>query len=116
MSRLITLYPATWRQRYEDEFLVLLEARPPSLRDRIDIVLAAVDAHRGGGRPSDRVVDPFWRAVLAGFACFLGAIAVGANGPVHRDTFGVYRDIAGSPEAVFDFLTDTGAFRSSTRR
>jgi hypothetical protein len=92
VSRLITLYPATWRHRYEDEFLDLLEIRPPSIRDRVDIVLGALDAHRGGARRSDRIVDPYWRAVLAGFACFLGAIAVGANGPVHRDAFGEYRD------------------------
>ncbi len=41
---LLRLYPAAWRARYGDEFLDLLEARPPSLRDRFDVVVGAVDA------------------------------------------------------------------------
>lgn len=44
MTGLIRLYPRTWRDRYEPEFLALLEARPPSVRDRLDIVRGAVDA------------------------------------------------------------------------
>ncbi len=41
---LLRLYPAAWRERYGDEFAELLLARPPRLRDRVDIVLGAVDA------------------------------------------------------------------------
>jgi hypothetical protein len=44
MSRLVGLYPRTWRARYGDEFAELLAARPPSLRDRLDIVIGALDA------------------------------------------------------------------------
>src|SRR4029077_17181152 len=44
MSALIRLYPRAWRERYEDEFLALLEARPPTFGDRLDIVRAALDA------------------------------------------------------------------------
>jgi hypothetical protein len=44
MSRLLALYPPAWRARYGDEFAELLDARPPSLRDRLDIVIGAVDA------------------------------------------------------------------------
>lgn len=44
MSALIRLYPRQWRDRYEVEFLGILEARPPSGRDRLDIVFGAVDA------------------------------------------------------------------------
>jgi hypothetical protein len=44
MPFLLRLYPSRWRARYGDEFLELLEARPPSLRDRVDIVVGAVDA------------------------------------------------------------------------
>ena len=44
MSALIRLYPRAWRERYEDEFLALLEARPPTIGDRFDIVRAALDA------------------------------------------------------------------------
>jgi hypothetical protein len=41
---LLRLYPAAWRARYGDEFAELLAARPPSVRDRADIVFGAVDA------------------------------------------------------------------------
>ena len=45
MSRLVHLYPRTWRDRYEAELLDLLEQRPMSLRDAIDLVRGALDAH-----------------------------------------------------------------------
>lgn len=44
MSALIRLYPAPWRARYGAEFEALLADRAPSLRDRLDIVLGALDA------------------------------------------------------------------------
>jgi hypothetical protein len=47
MSRtnwLLLLYPAAWRARYGAEFTELLLARPPSVRDRLDILRGAVDA------------------------------------------------------------------------
>jgi MFS family permease len=44
VSRLLGLYPQAWRARYGDEFAELLAARPPSLRDRLDIVVGAIDA------------------------------------------------------------------------
>ena len=44
MTTLVRLYPRRWRDRYETEFLGLLEMRPPSARDRVDILLGALDA------------------------------------------------------------------------
>jgi hypothetical protein len=44
MTALMRLYPRAWRERYETEFIGILEARPPSGRDRLDIVRGAVDA------------------------------------------------------------------------
>lgn len=44
MSRIVRLYPAAWRERYEAEFLSLLDERPPTLLDRLDVVRGAVDA------------------------------------------------------------------------
>lgn len=41
---LLRLYPAVWRARYGEEFAELLAARPPGLRDRLDILRGAVDA------------------------------------------------------------------------
>lgn len=44
MNRLIELYPRAWRDRYEVEFLGVMEARKSSLADRVDVVRGAVDA------------------------------------------------------------------------
>ena len=43
---LLRLYPETWRSRYGAEFADLLAARPPSRRDRLDIVRGAIDARK----------------------------------------------------------------------
>lgn len=45
MTALVRLYPRAWRDRYEDEFLAVLDDRPPRLLDRLDILLGALDAH-----------------------------------------------------------------------
>jgi hypothetical protein len=45
MSWLLRLYPAGWRERYETEFLVVLEARPAGPRGWLDVVVGAIDAH-----------------------------------------------------------------------
>ena len=41
---LVRLYPAGWRERYEDEFVAMLEDARPSLTDYADILLGALDA------------------------------------------------------------------------
>ena len=41
---LLRLYPERWRARYGEEFTELILARPPSPRDRLDILRGAVDA------------------------------------------------------------------------
>lgn len=51
MTALVRLYPRRWRDRYETEFLGLLEARPPSTRDRVDILFGALDARLHGEVP-----------------------------------------------------------------
>ena len=45
MSRLVRLYPAAWRARYESECQALLADRPPGLGDVVDTIRGAVDAH-----------------------------------------------------------------------
>jgi hypothetical protein len=42
--RLVFLYPRVWRERYEEEFLALLEEKPASAKDVIDVVFGALDA------------------------------------------------------------------------
>jgi hypothetical protein len=72
MSRLVRLYPGPWRDRYEEEFLALLEDRPPTARDMLDTILGALDAHlhpQGEGAPQP------WTHRLPGlFAVIAGAM------------------------------------------
>lgn len=42
---LVRLYPKVWRNRYEEEFLALLEQQPLSFPDGIDLFLGVLDAH-----------------------------------------------------------------------
>ncbi len=48
MSRLIgwlvRAYPRAWRERYEEEFVAMLEQGPVSIRDLFDVTLGVVDA------------------------------------------------------------------------
>ncbi|HET7725956.1 MAG TPA: hypothetical protein VFK54_01400 [Candidatus Limnocylindrales bacterium] len=93
MSRLLRLYPASWRDRYGDELLDLLAARPPSVLDSIDIVRGALDARlhpqllRERGAGDRRFVAPLLGGVLLGVAWLIAL-----NGPVQSDEFGTYRD------------------------
>ena len=41
---MVRLYPRAWRDRYEEEFVAMLEQGPMSIRDLFDITLGAVDA------------------------------------------------------------------------
>jgi hypothetical protein len=55
-SLLVRLYPASWRDRYGDEFESLLEERPLGPFDVADILLSAFDAHLrrvGSAAPGD---------------------------------------------------------------
>lgn len=44
MRRLIGLYPRAWRERYAAEFEDLLDDRPATFRDQLDIAAGALDA------------------------------------------------------------------------
>jgi hypothetical protein len=43
-KRLIRLYPRAWRDRYEEEFVALLEESPTSVGDVFDVARGATDA------------------------------------------------------------------------
>ncbi len=118
MSRLVRLYPAAWRERYEAEFIELLAARRPSVADRIDVVRSALDAHLhpqvhhpGEFRPPDlaendrRVARRLGFGTLAGAALWVVAWIVALLGPVRYDDDGAYRDGA----AAFPFLLGAAA-------
>lgn len=106
MSRLVRLYPATWRARYEAEFVELLATRPPGLLERIDVVRGAVDAHvhpqihhanevqSPSPLPEDelRLTRRLGFGALAGAALWIVAWVVSLLGPVRYDDQGAYRD------------------------
>ncbi len=43
-SAILRLYPRAWRDRYRDELLALLEERPATLFDSLDLISGAIDA------------------------------------------------------------------------
>lgn len=97
MRGLISLYPRAWRERYGDEFLALLAERPPSPRDRLDIVRSAVDAHLFPQLPGpDLVPDRSGFVPLAGVLSIGIGLVLAVNGPIQTDEYGSYRDGAAS--------------------
>lgn len=106
MSRLLGLYPRTWRERYGEEFLALISERPPSFADRVDIIRGAVDARLHPQLPGqDRTPDRAGFAPLGGLVLLVAAMWIGANGPVQYDEYGTYRD---GSAAVLPFLAAMG--------
>lgn len=106
MSRLVRLYPPAWRERYKAEFMELLETRPPTSADRIDILRGAFDAHlhpqvlhpRTVQAPAPSSVEDLRLARRLGFGTVVGAVlwvsawVVASLGPIRYDVDGSYRD------------------------
>jgi hypothetical protein len=80
MSALVRLYPQAWRDRYEVEFQGLLEARPPTARDRLDILRGAIDARLHGEIPGSAQLPPRIAPIerLAGGAALVVGLALTA--------------------------------------
>jgi hypothetical protein len=103
---LLSLYPRAWRERYEDEFLALLEARPPDTHDRIDIVRGAIDARlhpqpASGGSPELPTPIPYdgpWTARAAGRLPLIGgflwlaSVWLAINSPLGSESDRTYHD------------------------
>ena len=51
MRALLHLYPRRWRERYGDEFELVLAAWRPGPRAVLDVARGALDAHLRGARP-----------------------------------------------------------------
>ena len=114
MSRLVSLYPASWRARYEDEFLAVLESRPPTVADRLDILRGVLDARFHPQVPGrHRARDWSGIAPLAGLVSFWVALWLVANGPIQYDGYGSYRDGAAAlPFLILAFvLLSVGLYR-----
>ena len=128
MTRLIALYPRTWRDRYEDEFLALLNARGPDPLDRLDIVRGAIDARihpQVKGSPvapePPVVLGPWpvragWLTLLGG-VLWLAAFLVVVNSPMIVDQWGTYRDTPTAVPLVFGavMLLGVGMIRRRAR-
>jgi hypothetical protein len=107
MSRLVVLYPRSWRERYEDEFLALLSERPPDPLDRVDIVRGAIDARlhpQPDPRPSPEPLEPLpyngpWSIRRGGIVTLIGGflwvatMMIAVNGTILREGLHIYRDV-----------------------
>ena len=93
MSRLVHLYPRAWRDRYLAELEDLLADRPPTVRDRLDIVRGAFDAwihpqlvarapRPDGGIGAGRRVASI-SAMVGGGLWIAGGLTMNAA-PIHR--------------------------------
>jgi hypothetical protein len=112
----LRLYPRAWRARYGDELAALLEARTPSLEDRLDLVRGALDAHlhpelvaaepRAAGpfdavAPADlKVARRLGLASIVGAVPWVAAWVIAANGPIVHDELGSYRDGAAAAPVI----------------
>lgn len=83
---LLHLYPRSWRDRYEEEVLAMLEQRSLSLADEVNLLFGALDAqlhpHLGttGMSLYERIVHMFStlrRSLLAIFCAFIGFVLAG---------------------------------------
>ncbi|MEX1170347.1 MAG: hypothetical protein WEE50_09425, partial [Chloroflexota bacterium] len=89
MSALLKLYPPAWRARYGDEMASLLDERPLSGRDRVDLVRGALDAWL---RPATPSMVPIVAALLGGGLWTVAAVAVLAQ-PVPLDWPGYLAEV-----------------------
>ncbi len=76
-SLLIRCYPARWRDRYGDEFAVVLDERPLGPFDVADVLLGALDAHlhlRGLGAASEHRKGFAMSLRIGGYAAIVGGL------------------------------------------
>jgi hypothetical protein len=76
MSRLVRLYPKAWRDRYEGEFLALLEERPPTIGDVLDTIRGAADAHL---HPQRQLAPSPWTHRIPGMLALAGGLIYAAG-------------------------------------
>jgi hypothetical protein len=77
---LVRLYPRAWRERYEEEFVAMLEQRPMSLADALDVVLGALDAHldpQVGDERTAPMVNRMRAATIAILCAYVGFVLAG---------------------------------------
>jgi hypothetical protein len=79
---LLRLYPRWWRDRYGEEMAALLDARPPRMRARVDLVRGAFDARLRGSESGKASGPTVAAALIAGGAwTVVGVASVGGPAP-----------------------------------
>ncbi len=79
MNALVRLYPPAWRARYGREFEALLNERPPTARDVLDIVVGAVDARLSPQVAAAPGLSTALSARLAGAAAIVGGLLLSVS-------------------------------------
>jgi hypothetical protein len=95
VSKILDLYPQAWRDRYADELGALLEERPATLLDKLDLIHGAIDARRHPqvpGRNADPEKEIPMNVRLLGAMAAIGGIAwliaIGSAYILPRNAFG----------------------------
>jgi branched-subunit amino acid transport protein AzlD len=83
-ARLLRVYPRWWRDRYEDEVAAVMEARPPGMRARVDLLRGAFDAHLQGPEPGKTPRGAVVASLISGGAWTIAGIA-SLGGPTSPD-------------------------------
>ncbi len=109
MSALLRLYPRAWRERYGDELLALLEDRPASPLDLVDLARGAFDARLHPQLPGTEPATPERKnpmsdrlpgvAAIGGGLLFLAGVAMLGLAPLPR--FDGYRETGLALPAIF---------------
>ena len=81
MNRFVALYPRAWRARYGDELAAVIDEGSLGIRDRLDIVRGAIDAHLHPAIPSP---VPVAAALTASALAVAHAVALAVQ-PVATD-------------------------------
>lgn len=79
---LVRLYPRAWRERYEHEFVALLDQRPLALWDLLDAMFGALDARLRPRVVSERrlvALSGLRGSVLAGLWAWIGLVVAGVG-------------------------------------
>lgn len=126
MSAILRLYPRAWRERYGDELLALLEDRPPSTLDLVDLVRGAFDARLHPQLPGTQPVTPERKnpmsdrlpglAAIGGGLLFLAGVAMIGLAPM--PSFDGYRETGLAMPVIFLSLPliDVALMAAAVRR
>lgn len=78
---LVRFYPRGWRERYEEEFLAMLEQRPASVWDLFNVALGVLDARLRPQVVTERsiMVERMRRSVLAVLWAWVGLVVAGVG-------------------------------------